>query len=167
MALKKSEKRLLIILGVVVIGFLIYQFVLSGGKENNVIQQNVQNVAPTQVKSNTLLAGVVSPNPVEANIELPMEYFESWGRDPFFLIDNKPVPATSSNNGSVTTKESKPKPVLKGIFWKSNKPYVLLDDLILSEGEEAEGIKVEKVNGSEVLCSQGSQSFTLYWRESP
>jgi len=163
-ALKKSEKRLLIILGIAVVSFLFNRFVLSKGQENNVIQQNVQNITQTQVKSNTLLADVVSPNPVGANIELPMEYFESWGRDPFFLNDTRLV---ASGSSPVSKKESKPKPVLKGIFWKANKPYVLLDDHILSEGEEVEGTRVEKINGSEVLCSQGSQSFTLYWRESP
>ncbi|MBN2030888.1 hypothetical protein JW824_11675 [bacterium] len=152
MALKKSEKRLLIILGVAVFGFLFDRFVLSGGDENDAAANVVQNRTQNQ---NMLLSGVVTPDPIAVSEKASQnKQFETWGRDPFSLI--------SSGNG-----ESRSRPILKGIFWNQDKSYVLIDDLILSEGEEAEGIRIEKIREEEVLCYQGGQLFTLHWRESP
>jgi type II secretory pathway component PulC len=55
--------------------------------------------------------------------------------------------------------------VLKGIFWEAGKAYVLIDDYVLSEGEEEGGIKVEKIEGKNVICRKGGRQFTLQWRE--
>ncbi len=153
MALKKSEKRLLIILGVAVFGFLFDRFVLSGGDKNDAAANVVQSV---DQNPNMILAGVVSPDPVAASDEdSQSSQFETWGRDPFSL--------TSSGDNSNT--ESRP--VLKGIFWNQDQPYVLINNLVLGEGEEAEGVRVEEIREEEVLCYRGGQSFILHWRESP
>ncbi len=155
MALKKSEKRLLIILGVAVFGFLFDRFILSGGDENDAAANIIQNGNQNQ---NILLAGVVSPDPVAASKEDPQsKQLETWGRDPFSLI----------NSGNNSNTEGQSRPLLKGIFWNQDKPYVLINDLILSEGEEAEGVRIKEIREEEVLCYQGSQLFTLHWRESP
>jgi len=91
-------------------------------------------------------------------------HFDTWGRDPFYTGG-----VSSSGGSSVSSKKkgkSKP-PVLKGIFWKQGRVYVLIDSTILREGEEKKGLAVEKIRGTEVLCRRGKHLFTLHWRESP
>jgi hypothetical protein len=56
---------------------------------------------------------------------------------------------------------------LKGLFWKEGKAFALIDDMVIGEGEEDGGVRVERIEGTEVLCRRGSRSFTLHWSESP
>lgn len=161
MALKKNEKRMLMILGVVVSAAII-NYVISGSSnkkpqvsKSDSIKKEMESV-PAQTLPKT--------TPSIANFEVKVKRFDNWGRDPFSIV---PAQKTVSFAAQSKKKEETPKPKLKGIFWKQGRAYVLLDDFILREGEEKKGILVQKVQGTEVLCSQGNQSFTLRWRESP
>ena len=161
MALKKSEKRMLGLLGIVVIVFLINQFVLGSGDKK---PEADAGSSVSKIVNNDLSNLGTSGNSSPSNSNTQKKYFESWGRDPFST-------ATSSSAVQVSSKPSrkdkKPKPILKGIIRKKGKAYVLINGLILGEGEERGGLKIEKIDGMEVLCSQGSQTYTLHWRESP
>ena len=81
------------------------------------------------------------------------------------------VPKTVGGTyGSITGQsggKQKGGPKLQGFLWKKGKAYVLIDDAVLSEGEEKDGLRVERIREKEVLCSKGGRTFTLYWRESP
>ena len=159
MALKKSEKRLLIILGVAVCYFVFDRLVLSNGNEEEPAVQIEQNNLNT---STVELAEVVSSSSLGmAGSGIQVEEFDDWGRNPFSLTGSDGNYSGTNSNGGPS------RPTLKGIFWIKDKPFVLINHLILSEGEEAEGVRVESINDEEVLCYQGSQLFTLHWRESP
>ncbi|MFH1942779.1 MAG: hypothetical protein ABIL68_11830 [bacterium] len=159
MALKKSEKRLLGLLGVVVIVFLFNQFVLSAGK--NKTDGGVENQSNTRTTA-LLNTGATGESSV-ANAEFRTMRFDSWGGDPFTHSALSPE-GPASSTGNKNTKQSNH--VLKGIIWKKGKAFVLVGDQILGEGEEHGGLRIESVDGTEVLCRQGGRSFTLHWRES-
>lgn len=152
MALKKSEKRLLGILGIAVIIFLLDQFVFSAGKKGQTVVQAKTSKAKPKVTA------------VRSFSERGAKHFESWGRDPFAIN----TAASGSTPTYELNPESRPKPPeLKGMFWKDGKSHVIINDVILGEGEEQAGLKIHSIKGTEVLCSQGSRMYTLHWRESP
>jgi len=158
MALKKKEKRLLVVLGIAVVMFLFDQLVgIPLGKKAEADEESPAAQAAKTVPQRATLSG----NLLRLNPDAMQRRFETWGRDPFSIS------RSGGNHSTSTGKIGKSKPELKGIFWKQGKPYVLINEFVLSEGEEKQGLRVEKINGTEVLCSQGSRSFTLHWRESP
>jgi len=163
-ALKKSEKRLLYVLVVVVAVFLIDRFVLSAGEEEPSDVTQVKAQTPKTSNIGVSPTSIVSGNNVITAAVQKAKQFDTWGRDPFTIVKPKTRVAVSPVRKQKKTKQL---PTLKGIFWKRGKAFVLLDDMVLTEGEEMSGLKIEKIEGMEVLCSQDNQSFTLYWRESP
>jgi hypothetical protein len=166
MALKKSEKRLLMILGMAVAFFLLDRFVLSSGSKKPA--KGKSTVSKASVLGTAAVAGgsgsTVSVQPTKS--DTAPKVYEGWGRDPFVLPGS--VTGAGTTSASKAKSESQPVlPKLKGMFWKEGRAYVLIDDAVLGEGEEKKGIRVEKINGMEVLCRQGNRQFTLHWRESP
>jgi type II secretory pathway component PulC len=105
------------------------------------------NLPQSQVQSADMRSG-------KTNVELKNC---SWGRDPFTIVKPPPPPKKIP--------PLKVDVVLKGIFWEAGKAYVLIDDYVLAEGEEGGGIKVEKIEGKNVICRKGGRQFTLHWRE--
>ena len=155
MELKKSEKRLLMILGLAVSVFLIDQLVLKPkGQKSN------QNTHPVQAASGNQVAAVQSP-------PLRGQQFDTWGRDPFTPVSTPRRGSVSSSASVSTQKSDTTQLALKGIVWKEGKAFALIGEHVIGEGDEEQGIKVEKIEGMEVLCRQGTRMFTLYWRESP
>jgi hypothetical protein len=157
MALKKSEKRMLIILAVVVVAAGIFKLI---DKPKNVkpvseIGQNsqIQKSGQTNIPQSQVLPP--DTNNSKKNVEL--KKYDSWGRDPFTIV-KPPSPPKKIPPVKIDV-------VLKGIFWESGKAYVLIDDYVLAEGEEEGGIKVEKIEGKSVICRKGGRQFTLQWRE--
>lgn len=161
MALKKSEKRLLIILGIAVLIFIFDRFVLSkGDKESEAIKKS----PPKKVVSTVIPSTKSSVTTPRLSSKTQLKRFEEWGKDPFSV--NR-FQTTAEVNASYEKKVAKTSEKLKGIFWREGKAFVLINDSIIGEGEENKGLKVEKINGTEVLCSRGNRTFKLYWRESP
>ena len=158
MALKKSEKRLLGLLGVVAVVFLVDRFILSSGGD----EPQATDTKPKVAAVNQLLKSKATKAVPAKKASLSVVY-TTWGRNPFSAPRSA---STSSTAGSQSTQQAE-KPELKGIFWKKGKAYVLIDDAVLGEGEENKGVRVEKIEETEVLCRRGGRSFTLYLRESP
>ncbi len=157
MALKKSEKRMLIILAGVVAVAGIFKLI---DKPKNVkpvpaINQNHPIQTPGQVLPPQ--TQVQSANANSSKKIVKFKKYDSWGRDPFTIVKPPPPPKKIP--------PMKIDVVLKGIFWEAGKAYVLIDDYVLSEGEEEGGIKVEKIEGKNVICRKGGRQFTLQWRE--
>ena len=159
MALKKSEKRMLVLLGIVVVVAGFYKFVIDKPKTKNVPPAR-KNMKPAEVKQTIKKDPALADDKEDKNVtsNIIFEQYDEWGRDPFTIV--KPPPP-----------KPKPKPppppkvVLKGIFWKQGRAYVLIDDYVLGEGEEEGGIKVMKIEGKNVICRKGGRQFTLQWRE--
>lgn len=164
MTLKKNEKRLLIVLSVVVVVFLFDQLVLSsGGKDSASTKKTLKDAGTQLAKSVTTLGKDAEANPTIEKSSLETKQFDSWGRDPFHSTKSSSIAQKLSG-----AKKKKVKaPQLQGFFWKRGKAFVLVDNVVLTEGEEKEGIRINKIRDKEVLCSKGGQSFTLFWRESP
>ena len=146
MALKKSEKRLLGLLGVVAVVFLVDRFVLHAKGEA---------VAESE---NSLIVNAAARIFSESKPQIHQRSYQNWGRDPF---------STAASGDGASGSYASSKPVLKGILWNQGKAYVMINGFVLGEGEEYKGLRVDKINGSEVLCSRGNRSYTLHWRESP
>ena len=181
MALKKSEKRLLGLLGVVLLIFLLDRFVLGGDKKAKTA------AAPKgAVKSAVNASGVKAAVPkkaVEGNMARVV--FKGWKKDPFAysyanelkkkntrgrpgVINRSPQQnqQVQKTQQTAAKKEEKKGPVLNGILWKDGRGFALIDGIIMEEGEEREGLEVIKIRGSKVICRKGNRTFTLEWRES-
>ena len=154
MTLKKSEKRLIIILGIFLFAFLFDRFILSPGKDNETAPptDTVDFQASNNQKLQMEMAALAKK--VKKSTSKDVKY-DAWGRDPFN------TPKSSSTVGKKRRKIE-----LKGIFWKNGKGYVLINSYILREGEEKGGIKVEKIESEKVTCRSEGRSFTLQWRKS-
>ncbi len=161
MALKKSEKRLLIILGIAAAVFLVDKFIIEKKKKDAPAPQAQQNAPVPQAEI------ALKTPPKSSSIRT---VYNGWGKDPFYLPQKD---HTGSSAGAAAVKapqkseiKTAPLPELKGMFWKEGKTYVLIGDAVIAEGEENEGLKIEKVEGKTVFCRQGNRSFTLFWSES-
>ena len=166
MALKKSEKRLFVVLGVFILIFLVDQFMLGSDKSEKASPGvKLKDKGTELVKSVVPTSSDAQANAASLSTLPDKKYFEDWGRNPF--ASSKPKPVTRSTSRTGKKKVEVKKPELQGFFWKQGKAYVLVDKVILTEGEEKEGLRIDKIQDKEVLCSKGGQTFTLYWRESP
>jgi len=165
-ALKKSEKRLFVVLGVFIVIFLVDQFILSSDKsKKGPPGTNLKDKGTQLVKSVVAALPDAGSTTISQGTLPDKKHFDDWGRNPFASSRPQPVARTSSRTGNKKVEVKKPE--LKGFFWKQGKAYVLVDKMILTEGEEKEGLRIDKIQDREVLCSKGGQTFTLYWRESP
>ena len=151
MQLKKSEKRMLIVLGVVVAVAVPFQL-LTGRKKPAVVQKTREQISETV--SRVGLGPVPSRT---AGRPLAAERFDSWGRDPFA--------SPEIEREKIAAQRAAARLVLKGIFWTDGKPFAMINDVVLSEGEEKKGIRVERIEGRKVVCRRGGQTANLQWSE--
>lgn len=149
MQLKKSEKRMLIFLGVVVVAGIIMQ--VTNKKEPS--RRSSSN-------SKVLSVGKKGDDEAERSVEkkLTKTEYESWGRNPF---ESR---AWQKEKIFDEYAEMKASLNLKGILWKQGKPYALINDHILAEGETEEGIRVISITNNTVICQAHGRTFTLEWK---
>lgn len=152
MALKKSEKRLLSLLGIVLFIFVIDQFVCQK-KEKTPPPPRGQAEAVNRLNNNR--AGLAQK---AGTVTIAKVEFDTWGRDPFNNQTDIPV-------ASKAVKQEK-KPNVQGIFWKQGKGYVLVDDTVIGEGEESDGLRIESIQGNQVTYTKNGRRNTLVWGES-
>lgn len=145
------------VLGGVVVVAGVFQ-ILTGGKSkaskgvSQMAEKTISRVAETVAKTvqgerglkKTMVSGLVK--------------YDTWGeRDPF----SKPeLPGAAKASSSAPLH-------VRGIVWMQGKPYVLINDVILTVGEEKKGIRVEGIEGRKVFCRKGGKMYTLQWSESP
>jgi len=166
MELKKSEKNLLIFLGLVVVAVGVYKFVIEPGSKAKEV------AAGTSQKTTNVATGQVSADkkPVQISAHrLPVvkeKLFASWKRDPFY---GKTVKTVATKAAIVRKKKVVKKiiaPVLKGILMNQSGAQAVIDDLILSEGQTKNGIHVVSIKSTEVVCTKNNRTFTLLWSKS-
>jgi hypothetical protein len=158
MALQKREKTMLMVLGGVAVVAVLYM-VLSGGKSKPT--KSVQTIV--KKTAGQLGVEVAAPKKTMAAFKYASEadslQFNTWGqRDPF----SKPSVVLQAEAAAASSPL-----VVKGIIWMQGKPYVLINDVILTAGEEKKGIRVDKIEGNKVFCRKGGNSYTLQWSKSP
>jgi hypothetical protein len=155
-ALQKREKIMASVAGAFLIAFLLYQFVFTKSDET-APQAAKKNAAPKSQPvvvfdptkgSGTGKTGVVTASFAPMNIE-------SWGQDPFHEAYRLAVFDTSQTDSSA-------RPVLKGIIWKGNTAFVLINDSILRKGEQMGELKILDIKRERVICKQGNNTITLF-----
>lgn len=155
MALKKSEKRLLMILGVAIVIFVFDKFILGGDEKPPPPPKKMQDAQTGRSAASS------SQTPVRrsafANIQAVQ--YENWGRDPFMPVVNEKVQENSVRRSLERNHK------LRGILWNEGRAYALIDDLVLSEGESKEGILLRRISGNAAYCSKGGRMFTLRMEE--
>ena len=158
MALAKRERTLLIVCAVILVGAGIYQFVLYPASQ----KKNAPSPGQTSVPQNVTAAKpnvAAASEPSAQKAVVVSKVYEDWGRDPFSY--------SKTLDAVVRKSVSKPKinRHLRGILWKEGKTYVIIDDLILGEGDEENGLKVERIEGSTVVCRENGRTFTLQLKD--
>jgi len=159
MALAKRERILLIVCGVVVVIAVIYQFVIyPASKKKDAATETAKpktqtgQPAATQPQTQTTSAAASVPSTVP-QVVIPVKEYKDWGRDPFSY--------SKSLNSAPPKPRPMPKHKLKGMLTKQGKTYVVIDDMVLSEGDEQNGLKVERIDESSVVCRERGRTFTL------
>ena len=148
MQLKKNEKRMLIFLGIIVVVFLIMQ--LKGKKDSSKSVPKTKNIASSVNGKRNESSTVASPEKEYIRID-----YKEWGRNPF---------EDRSRTIEQTYVEIKSSLSLKGILWKKGKPFAIINDQILAEGESKGGIRVISISNNKVVCSTKGRTFTLEWK---
>ena len=152
MALKKNEKTLLAVAGGILVVYAVYTFIGSGGKKGALPPTPKNVVASLQgtIKEAASSAGITQKEEQIAKMR-----FDSWERDPFKdYYANNPVEEEAENKLQV-----------KGFIQRGRHTYVLINDMILTEGEEKEGLFIERIDDNQVFCKKGGKWFTLTWKE--
>jgi hypothetical protein len=158
MALQKREKNMLFMLGGVAVVAVLYT-VLTGGKTKT--GQDVSQIVNKTAAKLTDLVGVESPGRTgrPPRAETPGGEYSGWGsRDPFSKPEFDIQPGKAPAGNGIT---------IKGIVWMGGKPYVLVNDMILTTGEEKNGYRVERIEGRKVFIRKGGKMVTLLWSKSP
>jgi len=165
MKLKKSEKRMLIILGVVVVAVIIFQLV-TGGKEKT--DTNVATTQPSSTQNVVSSPSVDQTKTQQQPGKKPKDkkMYNTWGDNPFSVSSQqKKIVSVSTADTAETKREELPKHKFLGVFETVTKKYALIDDLIIAEGDAKEGIAVLKIEENRVICRKKGKTFTLYWSE--
>lgn len=169
MALKKGEKRLLIVLGIVVVVVIIIQFLPKKEDKKPTPKTKATQTLTTPndaiSTSITQTTNNIKPQPADKNEN--REMYETWGKNPFIVstkIEKKKEVTTEAVAGSTRTLPEDEHKFL-GIFKALGKEYALIDDLILAEGETEEGIEVLSIEDNMVICRKQGRQFILYWSE--
>jgi len=152
MALKKSEKTLLAVLGAVVIIGGVY-LAIDSGKNT---EADAKKKSPVVAKTQNILTQIKSEITQESEPS-KKEHFDTWGRDPF-KDQYRRSREEEENIGNL---------VVKGIIRKGNQYHVMINDIILAEGEEKDGLYIERIEENQVFCKKGGKWFTLTWKEEP
>ncbi|MBN1550373.1 hypothetical protein JW979_02840 [bacterium] len=159
MALQKSEKRTLMIGGAVLAIGLVY--ILATSNKDDAKPGKTPKAAVSKIaKPLASITGSEKKDKKEEVAEIHQVQYASWGRDPF--LDRKKAASAQVWKEQEEIKNL----VLKGIIRMGNKSYVMINDVILTVGQEKDGIYVESIEGNLVTCRRSGKTFTLEWKES-
>jgi hypothetical protein len=156
MPLKKNEKRLLPVLGIAMVVLILnFMGLLGGKKKPQTVQQTVKSATSAVKTAATGAAQAIEGT--SAKTVTSRRHFSAWGRDPFTSVLYERQASAQRSRSAV--------PRLKGILWRGNKPFCLINDEIYELGVEKKGIIIDAVEGKKVTGRKGGQPFTLYWSE--
>ena len=154
--LQKREKIMLGATGGVLVAFLLYQFVFT--KTDDPAPQAARKKATLKslpVVVRKFAKGKVAGKTATRNASFASMELNTWGRDPFHEAYRLAVFDTSQMDSSRQL-------VLKGIIWKGNSAFVLINDAILRKGENLADLKILDIKKDRVICKQGNNLVTLF-----
>lgn len=149
MQVTKSQKRLLIVLGIVVAYGIFdistnldtYKQVYSGHSKTRVAKNKSKN--KTNLASKDMKGG-------------NEPYLAGWGRDPFYVKEHKVV---RKKRGHVKHRTIRLR--LLAISMKGSNSVALINDKIVKEGDIISGYQVLKISSNKVYLSKGKKRVTL------
>ena len=151
--MKKSEQRLLLLLGILVIGYVAMTFM---GKSTNtppiIITQN-EDKAKAEADPRAIISSINQQVP-EILMD-PIETSPAWGHD-IFRFYSKPKLAAGSTN---TNKVEKFK--LTGIMYSQNQTKAIINDKVYYEGMLLDGFLIIAIENESVLISEGKGILTI------
>lgn len=143
--MKKEQKQLIVFIVLICVAGLIFVKVIFRAK------------APSGEQKPAL------PFDAETPIEIvKVDFFEleeelkknrpqlKWVRNPFQFPPKKEVEKTDVGKLNLT-----------GIIYDETSPVAVINDIIVHEGDEIEGVKVIKIESEEVLLEEDGESYTL------
>ena len=146
--MKKSEQRLLLLLGILVIGYVAMTFMGKSTDTPAITKaQNEDEADPM-----TIIGSINQQVP-----EMPLDTIETspaWGHDIFG--DSKPKLAAGSTN---TNKVEKFK--LTGIMYSQNQTKAIINDKVYYEGMLLDGFLIIAIENESVLISEGKGILTI------
>ena len=151
MQVTKSQKRLLIILGIVLL-YAVYDLTSNldtykkfySGKTLNKITKAVSDTSRSKVVKNA------------ANER--KEYLEKWGEDPFYILTAERKTKKPTYRKVARSKETLS---LLAISVKAGSTIALINDKIVKQGDIINGYEVLSITKNSVLLDNGKKKITL------
>ena len=148
--MKKSEQRLLLLLGILVIGYVAMTFMGKSTDTPTIII--TQNEDKAEADPRAIISSINQQVP-EILMD-PIETSPAWGHDIFG--DSKPKLAAGSTN---TNKVEKFK--LTGIMYSQNQTKAIINDKVYNEGMLLDGFLIIAIENESVLISEGKGILTI------
>jgi hypothetical protein len=149
MEVTKSQKRLFIVLGIVV-AYAAYDFLSNKDDYDKMYAGKKEVVVKTNPNDKLQIKAMQQTRQIN---DIDMDF----KRDPFYRDDM--VKKTIKYN---RTKKPRTKPLkLQAITYSDDNSFVMINDLILSEGEIVEGYVVEKIEKTRVRLTKNNKSIYL------
>lgn len=147
MKVNKSQKRLLIILSIVIV-YAVYDFISNKSDYEMMYAGGSETVEETPSKQVKLKSTTQKVQLAELNLE--------WKKDPFYRDDIKKTIVRKRKK--FVPKE---RPLrLQAITYADQNSFVMINDVILTEGEIVQGYKVEKIERTKVkLIKNGKEIY--------
>jgi len=154
MKLRKRERMLVIFMSVVVFFFVMDRLVCRSSKTQPSPQKaKVARTNPFVPKNLAQKKSKARKSARSRRSKIaPLRWHYSWGKDPF-------LKAYEMKSGGARGARQ-----LKAISRRGKEVYVVIDDLILREGEAADGLEVIRVEGDKVICRENGKIFVLSLR---
>lgn len=151
--LQKREKIMLVATGSVLVAFLLYQFVFT--ETDAPAPQAAGKTAISKTTPLIVQRAAKGEMVGETGARNASFTLMDWGRDPFHEAYRLAVFDTSQTDSTTRL-------VLKGIIWKGNRAFVLINDVILMKGQKSGNLKVLDIKKERVICKQGNNMVTLF-----
>ncbi len=147
MKLTKSQKRLFIILGIV-IAYAVFDFV------SNIEQYNKVYLSETKPKTSLIIPTAIGKSTTIKAVTNKHHFV--WKRDPFIRPGRKePVKRERIARPEVRLK-------LNAITYAADNSFVMINDIILMEGETIAGYQVEQIYKDKVKLTKQGKTIYLY-----
>jgi len=142
--INKSQKRLFIILGIVIL-YLVYDVISNFDSYTSFYGEKKSAPVITAVKKDSIVTAVK---------EKEIDYLADWGKDPFYMV------ITSGPKRNVK-RNYKPKLQLYAISYKGDQSAALINDNFLKVGALVEGYRLQKIEKNQVTLSDGKNTIKL------
>ncbi len=147
MEITKSQKRLLILLGIV-LAYAIFDFT-SNMDTYLAVYAGKKVVAKTKEKASS------ADKPKQTSVKRQTAYLEKWGRDPFYKR------VVQKKSKQVKRKKRAIHFILQAISMKDNNSIAIINDKIVKLGDIISGYTLKKIKKKRVVLSDGKKTLIL------